>query len=144
MRACNKPKTKKGNCSSPAPILLQNELGFMILKTILFSGVILPGGKTNWFWYRYWGPGTQKDKYNTSFWRIGFLWVNWLIKGLLMKLVTISRIGIYLEKGRIWEDSFGKRNYKDFDWDTILILWIEMLNIYHSGSKISHTTHFFG
>ena len=69
-------------------------------------------GERNWFWYLYWGLGTQRDIYiyiyiyiyNTPFWRIGFLWVNGLIKGLLMKLVTIYLEYNYFENERmLWQ-----------------------------------------
>ena len=77
------------------------------------------GRKTNWFWYLYWGRGTQRDIYNTSFWRIGFLWVNGLIKGLLMKLVTISRIS---RKGY-------KRNMRGLFWQAHCNLELDKVSI---------------
>ena len=45
MHACDKPKTKKTSCSGPAPNLLQSDVELVIMKTRMFSGVILPGEK---------------------------------------------------------------------------------------------------
>ena len=83
-----KRTTKKP--TSPAPYLLQSETGFVIMKTRLLSGVILQQSHFPFFTG---GQGYKDTNIIHHSEELDFFgWtLNRLIKGLLMKLVTISR-----------------------------------------------------